>query len=242
MNSVSFCLALIGLAAGQETTGSGTESYAAYDWVEWYMREFCVKYVPEQCDPEYRTYYEDYYISRLESPCYNCGATAMKRSNYDSTYEEESCPTLENTPISIINPYDGKMLGVDAAGSLSVEQPSSSINLAWTYKTSCYGVTLTNQNDNNEFNVYYDPTLKTLMNEDGLFALNSKKGLKWVSEIKFLKAEPGTPWKRFQWDPVRIEEGEDYAMTQFARASDDYTYTAQDYQDLYEDEDYEYYY
>merc|ERR1712198_38712 len=80
MNSVSICLLLIGVAAGQEATGTGTEGYEAYDWIEWYMREFCVKYVPEQCLPEYRTYYEDYFISRLESPCYNCGSTAMKRS------------------------------------------------------------------------------------------------------------------------------------------------------------------
>merc|ERR1719187_2863967 len=108
MNSISICLLLIGVAAGQETTGTG---YEAYDWIEWYMREFCVKYVPKQCLPEYRTYYEDYFISRLESPCYNCGSTAMKRS-LERAFGEEDCSSLENTPINIFNLKDGKMFGL----------------------------------------------------------------------------------------------------------------------------------
>merc|ERR1712111_60065 len=235
MNSVSICLLLIGVAAGQEATGTGTEGYVAYDWIEWYMREFCVKYVPEQCLPEYRTYYEDYFIGRLESPCYNCGSTAMKRS-----FGEENCSSLENTPINIFNLKDGKMLGINSEGNLTVEQASFAIDLIWTYKTSCYGVTLTNQNPDNievDINIYYDPTLKTIMNEEGQFALNSRKGFKWVSEIKFLKAEPGTPWLRYQWDPVRKFEGEDYAMTQFARVGSEYT--DEDYQDIYDAENYD---
>ena len=64
-------------------------------------------------------------------------------------------------------------------GNLTVEQASFAIDLIWTYKTSCYGVTLINQNPDNieaEVNIYYDPTLKTIMNEEGQFALNSRKG------------------------------------------------------------------
>merc|ERR1712029_604369 len=93
-----------------------------------------------------------------------------------------------------------------------------------------WGVTLNNGAENS-LNVYYDPNLKTIMNEDGLFALNSIKGFKWVSEIKFLKAEPGTPWKRYQWDVSRALTSFD---TTLMRASID-----DDYESNYDDTNYD---
>jgi len=198
MNSVSICLVLlVSSCFAAETTGSGDGyEYDPYDWVEWYMREFCVKYVPEQCSIDYRMYYEDYYISRLESPCYCDDVTAMRATL------EEDCSSLENAPIIITNPKDGKMLAFGQDG-LTVVEGEAEASIQWTYQPSCYGGVTLNNGDNS-INIYYDPNLKTIMNEDGLFALNSIKGFKWVSEIKFLKAEPGTPWKRYQWDVSRV--------------------------------------
>ena len=31
-----------------------------------------------------------------------------------------------------------------------------------------------------------------------------QKGFKWASEVKFLEDDPGTPWKRYQWDIARV--------------------------------------
>ena len=73
------------------------------------MREFCVKYVPEQCEPEFRTQYENYFIGRLESPCFYCEDVYVNR-------EDESCFNLEETWLTISNPKDGKMLGIDYEG------------------------------------------------------------------------------------------------------------------------------
>merc|ERR1712064_60419 len=154
----------------------------------------------------FRTQYEDYFIGRLESPCHYCEDLYVNR-------KDENCSTLEETPINIINPKDGKMLGIDYedddidAGDddLIVKKPMYTGELTWFYKPTCDGkVTLTNELTESSLNVTYDVNLKTIMNEDGLFALNSKKGFKWVSEIKYLKPELVTPWKRYQWDIVRL--------------------------------------
>ena len=59
-------------------------------------------------------------------------------------------------------------------------KPTYSTEMTWTYKPTCDGkVTLINNIDApfNVLNVTYDANLKTIMNKDGLFALNSKKGL-----------------------------------------------------------------
>ena len=77
--------------------------------MEWHKREFCVKNVPEQCKPEIRTQYEDYFIGRLESPCFYCEDVYVNR-------EDESCYYLEETSLTISNPKDGKMLAIDYDG------------------------------------------------------------------------------------------------------------------------------
>ena len=59
-------------------------------------------------------------------------------------------------------------------------KPTYSTEMTWTYKPTCDGkVTLINNIGApfNVLNVTYDANLKTIMNKDGLFALNSKKGL-----------------------------------------------------------------
>merc|ERR1712098_114507 len=163
---------------------------------------------------------EDYFISRLESPCSYC------EDDLHSSYQEEEmfCCNLEETWITISNPKDGKMLGIETVclnkeisqlGErsdldlvfLEMMEPTLDLEMTWTYKPTCDGkVTLINNigAPGNVLNVTYDANLKTMMNEDRLFALNSKKGFKWVSELKYLKAEPGTPWLRYQWDVLRV--------------------------------------
>ena len=67
-----------------------------------------------------------------------------------------------------------------AGADLATMKPTYSIEMTWTYKPTCDGkVTLINNIDApfHVLNVTYDANLKTIMNEDGLFALNSKKGL-----------------------------------------------------------------
>ena len=62
---------------------------------------------------------------------------------------------------------------------LEMMEPTLDLEMTWTYKPTCDGkVTLINNigAPGNVLNVTYDANLKTMMNEDGLFALNSKKG------------------------------------------------------------------
>merc|ERR1712029_1065311 len=115
----------------------------------------------------------------------------------------------EETSLTISNLKDGKMLAlaIEDGADLATMKPTYSTEMTWTYKPTCDGkVTLINNIDApfHVLNVTYDANLKTIMNEDGLFAFNSKKGFKWASEVKFLKPELVTPWKRYQWDIVRL--------------------------------------
>ena len=63
---------------------------------------------------------------------------------------------------------------------------------------------LTNLETSETISLTYSQKEGTLMNEDGLFALNSRRGLKWVSEVKYLADQPQTPWKRYQWETKRV--------------------------------------
>ena len=154
------------------------------------IRGWCLTHKPKLCPPEFKIDHEDYYIGRLESPWF--------------CFEEDT--TLEKIPVNIINPYNGKVLEINRdSGSIAVAPANAENNQKWTYKPSCDGgVMLTNLETSETISLTYSQKEGTLMNEDGLFALNSRRGLKWVSEVKYLADQPQTPWKRYQWETKRV--------------------------------------
>jgi len=154
------------------------------------IRGWCLTHKPKLCPPEFKIDHEDYYIGRLESPWF--------------CFEEDT--TLEKIPVNIINPYNGKVLEINRdSGSIAVAPANAESNQKWTYKPSCDGgVMLTNLETSETISLTYSQKEGTLMNEDGLFALNSRRGLKWVSEVKYLADQPQTPWKRYQWETKRV--------------------------------------
>merc|ERR1712098_907003 len=163
--------------------GSHTESLQVATLETDTIREECIRYKAKECPPEFKLDHEDYFISRLESPW--------------SCYEEDS--PLEKIPINIINPKNGKVLEISGdSGSFAVASANGGNSQSWTYKPSRDGgVLLTNIETSETTSFTYNQKEGTLMNEDGLYALNSKKGLKWVTEVKYLADQPQTPWKRY---------------------------------------------
>ena len=135
--------------------------------------------------------YEEYYISRLESP-WSC--------------EEGDSSTIKDIPFHIVNVFDGKVLEMDPeSGEMVVNTPTGADSQKWTFVPSCEGgeVSLTNLGSSAVVQSTYNSKDKTF-SKDQTFAFNAKRGgLRWEQELKYLKGTKN-PWKRFQWEMKRV--------------------------------------
>ena len=134
--------------------------------------------------------YEEYYISRLESP-WSC--------------EEGDSSTIKDIPFHIVNVFNGRLLGMDAdTGEMVVNTPTGGDEQKWTFVPSCDSgdIVLTNLGSSGAVKLSYNREEKTL-SKDQTFALNSRRGFKWDNKVQYEK-ETGNPWKRYQWEMTII--------------------------------------